>query len=310
MTAAEVENLNKQAPPPEPTIVSCNFRSAGRLSNDSVRHLRTMHDTFARNVSHSLDLFLGSPFEIKLLNVEQIGSREFVASIAPGSYLVPFTLMPLQSRVIAKFDSALLFPLLDLLLGGNGDPLDDVRELTDIDEELIRSVTELIGVQLERTWRACEVNVMPSPSLKPAVVGQLFLTEERTVALNFEITLARTTANMRIVLPMAFCNALVRSTHPEVTPLGREDGGPLPLRERVLDCEMLVAAELAGLAMSVGELIAMQPGTVLDLHTPVETPVRLNIQQYPLFNVTPVRRSGRKSAQLGSPCQPETGARL
>ncbi len=308
MTAAELQNLNTKTPPPEPTILPCNFRSAGRLSNDSIRHLRTMHDTFARNVSHSLDLFLGSPFEIKLLNVEQIGSRDFVGSIAPGSYLVPFTLMPLQSRVIAKFDSALLFPLLDLLLGGSGDPLDDPRELTDIDEELIRSVTELIGVQLERTWKACQVSVMPSPSLKPALVGQLFLTEERTVALNFEITLARTTANMRIVLPMAFCNALVRSTHPENTPLGRDAGGPLPLRERVLDCDLLVSAELTGLQISVGELIAMQPGTVLDLHTPVETPVRLNVQHYPLFEITPVRRGGRKSAQLGSPFQPEMGA--
>ena len=301
-----------QTSPPEepraPQIVPCNFRSAGRLSNDSIRHLRTMHDTFARNVSHSLDLFLGSPLEIKLLNIEQIGSRDFVASLAPGSYLVPFTLMPLQSRVIAKFDSGLLFPLLDLLLGGSGDPFDGLRELTDIDEELIRSVIELIGVQLERTWKACQVNVMPSPSLKPALVGQFFLNEERTVALNFEISLARTKAGMRLVLPMSFCNALVRSTHPESKRiLGEDVGSLLPLRERMLDCDMLVAAELTGLQISVGELIAMQPGTVLDLHTPVETPARLNIRQFSLFDVTPVRRAGRKTAQLGRSYLPEVG---
>ncbi len=297
------------APSHEPQILPCNFRSAGRLSNDSIRHLRTMHDTFARNVSHSLDLFLGSPLEIKLLNIEHIGSRDFVASLAPGSYLVPFTLMPLQSRVIAKFDSGLLFPLLDLLLGGPGDPLDSVRELTDIDEELIRSVIELIGVQLERTWKACQVNVMPSPSLKPALVGQFFLTEERTVALNFEIALARTKAGMRLVLPMAFCNALVRSTHPEAKRiLGGDAGSLLPLRERLLDCDMLVSAELTGLQISVGELIAMQPGTVLDLHTPVETPARLTMDQFSLFEVTPVRRAGRKTAQLGRTFLSESGA--
>ena len=293
---------------PEPQILPCNFRSAGRLSNDSIRHLRNMHDTFARNVSHSLDLFLGSQLDIKLLGVEQIGSRAFVASLAPGSYLVPFTLMPQQSRVIAKFDSALLFPLLDLLLGGPGDPLDSVRELTDIDEELIRSVIELIGVQLERTWKACQVSVMPSPSIKPALVGQLFLTEERTVALNFEIALSRSKAGMRIVLPMAFCNALVRSTHPETTRiLGGDAGVLLPLRERVLDCDMRVSAELTGLQISVGELIAMQPGTVLDLHSPVEHPVRLNLGHFPLFEVTPVRRGGRKTAQLGRTYLPEPG---
>ena len=296
------------AQPAAPTIVKCNFRSSGRLSNDSIRHLRTMHETFARNVSHSLDLFLGSSLEIKLVGVEQLGSREFVASLAPGCYLVPFTLMPLQSRVIAKFDNTLLFPLLDLLLGGTGEPLEITRELTDIDEELIRSVTELVGVQLERTWKACQINVMPSPSIKPAMVGQMFLTEERTVALNFEIALPRTRATMRIVLPMPFCNVLVRATYPEtVRILGGDAGVSLPLRERLLDCSMQVSAELDGLAISVGELLSMEPGSVLDLHTSVDNPVRLNVSRYPLFDVTPVRRGGRKTAQLEQPCQPETG---
>lgn len=297
-----------QGPPGEPHIVRCNFRSAGRLSNDSTRHLRTMHDGFARHVSHALDLFLGSPLEVKLAGVEQISSRDFLSSLAAGSYLVPFTLMPLQTRVIAKFDSALLFPLLDLLLGGSGDPRESTRELTDIDEELIRSVTELIGVQLERTWKACNVSVMPSPSLKPALVGQLFLTEERVVSLHFEITLGSTVAGMRIILPMAFCNALVRSSHPEAGRMVGDAASILPLRERLLDCNMLVAAELPGLAISVGDLLEMRPGGVIDLHVPLENPVQLGVSGYPLFEMTPVRRGGRKTAQLGRPCQPIPGA--
>ncbi len=291
-----------------PTILPCNFRSAGRLSNDSTRQLRTMHDSFARNVSHSLDLFLGSPIEIKLAGIEQIGSREFVSSLAAGSYLVPFTLMPVQSRVIAKFDSALLFPLLDLLLGGTGDPLDEARELTEIDEELIRSVTELIGVQLERVWKGCNVNVMPSPSLKPAVVGALFATEERVVSLHFEITLATTTAGMRLILPMAFCNALVRASHNEGARIGGETTSALPLRERLLDCTMIVSAELPGLEISVGELIDMRPGSVVNLRASVEAPVQFGVRGYPLFEMTPVRRGASKTAQLGRSFQPELGA--
>ncbi len=289
----------------EPQIVACNFRSAGRLSNDSIRHLRTMHESFARNLSHSLDLFLGSPFDVKLLNVEQIGARDFVTSVPPGSYLIPFSIMPLQNRVLTKFDNPLLFPLLDLLLGGPGDLIEDFRELTEIDEELIRSVTELVGLQLERTWKSCQVALTAAPSIKPALVGQLFITEERVVALNFEISLARTRATMQVVLPLAFCNALVRSAHPETGHiLGHEAGAFLPLRERVLDCDLLLSAELSALHISVGELIAMQPGTVLNLRTSVERPVYLNVRDYSLFEITPVRRSGRKTAQLGHPCQP------
>lgn len=296
------------APPDGPAILPCNFRSAGRLSNDSNRQLRTMHEGFARNVSHALDLFLSSPVEVKLAAIEQVASRDFINTLAAGSYLVPYTLMPVQSRVIAKFDTELLFPLLDLLLGGTGDPMEESRELTEIDEELIRSVTELVGVQLERTWKGCGVNVMPSASLKPALAGALFASEERIVSLRFEITIATTTASMRLVLPMAFCNALVRSSHTEGARLGSVATTVLPLRERLLDCTMLLSAELPRLEISVGELIEMQPGSVLNLRSAVDTPVQLGVRGYPLFEMTPVRRGALKTAQLGRSFQPESGA--
>ncbi len=286
----------------EPEIVPCNFRSAGRLSNESTRHLRTMHEAFARNLSHSLDLFLGSPLELKLAGVEQVGAREFVSSLNSGAYLVPYTLLPSQSRIIVKFDHVLLFPLLDVLLGGSGEPADITRELTDIDEELIRSVTELIGVQLERTWKGCNVSVMPSASLRPALAGQIFLAEERVISLHFEVALGGTSAGIRIVLPMAFCNALIRSCQSEST--HRIPGDPKPsrpLRDRVLDCTMSLSAELPLLAISVGEVIAMSPGSIVNLHVPVETPVQLRIGSYPFFEVTPVRKGTRKAAQLLKP---------
>lgn len=291
--------------PAEPVILPCNFRSAGRLSNDSIRHLRTMHDTFARNVAHSLDLFLGSPLGVKLAGVEQISSRELVSTLNAGGYLVPFTLMPMGGRVLAKIESPLLFPLLDVLLGGSGERTDQNRELTDIDEELIRSITELIGAQLERTWRSCSVSVMPAASLKPAMANQIFAVEERIIALHFELTLGDTNAGMHLMLPMGFCNALLRSSMPEAARrLVGDAAGAQRLRERVMDCRMTLSAELQGGHITVGEMLGMRPGTVLNLRKALEVPVRLNVGACPLFEMTPVRRGEHKTAQLGRPCHP------
>jgi flagellar motor switch protein FliM len=151
----------KQEGQRERALTRCNFRASGLLSNESTRQLRSMHESFARTLSHSLDLFLGSPIELKLSKIDQVGAREFSAAVASGSYLVPFSILPLQERVIAKFENGLLFPLLDLLLGGPGEPIEQIRELTEIDEELFRSVTELIAAQLERAWKISTVSVSP-----------------------------------------------------------------------------------------------------------------------------------------------------
>ncbi len=289
---------------PQRSIVPCNFRSAGRLSNESTRHLRAIHEIFARNLTHSLDLFLGSELDVKLASVDQLNARDFITSTAGSGYFVPFSVASMQDRVVVRFGTSLLFPLLDLLLGGPGDPDDQIRELTEIDEELIRSVTELISSQLERAWRSCHVAVVPNSSIKPAVLGQILTLEERVTLLRFEMTIATISGTLELVLPIAFTNALIRASQNEATQhVTQPSTQELPLRQRLLHCAMLTSAELSGLHLSVGDLIGLRPGDVLNLHAPVANSPRLKIADHDLFEINPVRHNNHKAAQLRASCR-------
>lgn len=281
----------------ERVLTPCNFRASGLLSNESTRQLRSMHETFARTLSHSLDLFLGSPVEVKLVKIDQVGAREFSATMASGSYLVPFSLLPMQERVIAKFENGLLFPLLDLLLGGPGEPVEQIRELTEIDEELFRSVTELIAAQLERAWKVSTVSVTPLASVKPALTGQLFAMEERVVILQFEIRLATVVSAFALALPMSFSSGLVRS-HGDGRRNEVQASARLRFRERVLQCDMPLSVDLAGLSIPLGDVVGLEVGSLLNLRTPVQTPILLRVGDHPIFEATPVRRGEYKAAQL------------
>lgn len=258
-----------------------------------------MHETFARSFSHSLDLFLGSPVEVKLTGVDQMGAREFGATLPAGTYLVPFSLHPLQERVVAKFDNGLLFPLLDLLLGGPGEPMEYTRELTEIDEELFRSVAELMAAQLERVWRVANLSVAPLTSVKPGLMGQLFALEERVVTLQFEIRLATATSAFALALPMAFSGGLVRSSQGDAARRGEiQAGGRHRLRERVLQCEMPLCVDLPDLYLPLGDIVSLEVGSVLNLRTPTQRPILLQVGGFSIFEVTPVRRGEYKAAQL------------
>jgi flagellar motor switch protein FliM len=257
-----------------------------------------MHETFARTLSHSLDLFLGSPVEVKLLRIDQIGAREFGAVTAPGSYLVPFSLLPVQERVIAKFENGLLFPLLDLLLGGPGEPVEHIRELTEIDEELFRSVTELIATQLERAWKVSTVSVAPMGSVKPALTGQLFALEERVVTLQFEIRFATAASAFVLALPMSFSSGLVRSHSHAGGGSEAHASARLRFRERVLECDMPLSVDLAELSIPLGDVVGLEIGRVLNLRTPIQTPIQLRVGGHPIFEATPVRSGEYKAARL------------
>ena len=91
--------------------------------------------------------------------------REFSTQVKDGHYFLPLSVAPLPDRVVVGLEQGLLFRLLDLLLGGSGEVLDPKREITEIDEELFRSVMEVVCVPLERTWKSREVSVALLPSI-------------------------------------------------------------------------------------------------------------------------------------------------
>src|ERR1700678_4300005 len=111
------------------SVHPCDFRAAGRMSNETARGLKAIHETFARNVVGALDAYLGTDVVIKLLTLDQLPIKEHIASIPALSYIVPLSLGTMPGNVIMEFDIDLVFPIIELLMGGTGTSASGDREL-------------------------------------------------------------------------------------------------------------------------------------------------------------------------------------
>jgi len=88
------------------SVYACNFRSAGRLSNENARSLTAAHETFARHLASVLDAYLGTGLEVKLQTLDQLPIKEHIASIPPLTYIAPFSLTTMPSTMIVECDIA------------------------------------------------------------------------------------------------------------------------------------------------------------------------------------------------------------
>jgi flagellar motor switch protein FliM len=308
MTPLSISEENKKSATrgterPKPrTVHSCNFRYAGRLSNENARALTTLNEKFADNVATSLALYLGTSIELKLVSLEQMAIQDYIAGMGPHGYFMSCTPNLMESTVLTEMDISLIFPIIDLLLGGEGAASDEARELTDIDEEILQSVTALVVKQMEHSWRALNLTLMPGRCLKPNMVQQIFLANEKLVLLMFEMTICGTTGAFNIVLPTSFVGFLLRhlkNSQSKKTSSLR----PLPsssLRDRILDCDFSVAADVTQMRALVKDLVALKPGMVLKMKAPVNRPGRLTVENVEIFEASPVRNGSRKAAQLSS----------
>jgi flagellar motor switch protein FliM len=291
--------------PKSRTIHSCNFRYAGRLSNENARALTALHEKFAVNVTNSLELYLGTSLRLKMLSLEQMASLDYINRIAPNNYLLPCALNVMESNFLIEIDIALIFPIIDLLLGGAGTASEEPRELTEIDEEIMQSVTALIVSQVERSWRTLNLSLTPGRCIKPGTVQQVFAVNEKLVLLMFEMTVGSTTGSFNVVLPTSFVGFLLRHLKAaQSKKLSTLRLLPNPsLRERILACEFTLAVDITQMRVRVKDLIGLKPGMILKMKSLVKDPGRLTVEDVEIFEAMPVRSGARKAAQLSSRSQ-------
>jgi flagellar motor switch protein FliM len=273
--------------------------------------LTALHEKFAINATNSLELFLGASLKLKLAALEQMSVGEYTSRTASTSYLMPCSLNVMETNFILEMDIDLIFPVIDLLLGGAGTASEQVREFTEIDEEILESVTALIVRELENTWRALNLSLTPSHCIKPAMISQVFLANEKLVLMIFEMSLGETSGCVTMVLPTSFVGFLLRhlkaAQSKKISSL-RLLRSP-SLRERILDCDFTVAADITQMRVLVKDLVDLKPGMVLKMKAPVKNPGRLTVEDVELFEALPVRNGTRKAAQVSSRSQEPGGGK-
>jgi flagellar motor switch protein FliM len=310
-TVAEAPTTELSGGANDRNVYNCNFRSAGRLSNENARGLTAIHETFARNVASSLDAFLGTALEVKLQRLDQLTMKDHAAATSPLTYIAPFTLASPSSAMIIECDIDIVFPIIDLLMGGTGRTATEPRELSEIEEEIMQELTSMIARQAETVYHMAADSLAANRRIKSSVLHQYAPANERVTLARFEIDIAGTIGAFRLVFPTSFLNILIkRIKQDQPQKKGSLRFFPTPgIRERILDCDFQLAAELPTLKVPVRDLITLQPGCVLKLRAPVRTSGMLTVQGMEIFEAAPVRNGTQKAAQVGRRTQPQTWGR-
>jgi len=232
--------------------------------------------------------------------------KDHIAALAPLSYIVPFTLGAMQSTMILECDLDLVFPIVELLLGGTGTSMPGAREISEIEEEIMQDVAALIARQAEGAWRMPPMSLVANRRIKAALLQQYCPANDKVTIARFEMEIGGATGTFQLVFPTSFIALLIKQIK-EDEPQKKTGLRYFPtasIRERILDCDVMVAAGVPRMKVAVRDLIALQPGCVLKLRAPVRNPGMLTAEGMEIFEAIPVRNGTQKAAQLVRRVQP------
>jgi len=78
--------LTSGEPKVEKSVQSCDFRQAGELSRELAQTLNSMFESFARNLSQALGLYLPVQIQALLVSVEQLTYKDFLVRTPEITY--------------------------------------------------------------------------------------------------------------------------------------------------------------------------------------------------------------------------------
>jgi flagellar motor switch protein FliM len=112
-------------------ITSYDLPSSRQLEVQQVATLTALHASLARRLANSLGAYLRVGFEMNFVSVEQLTHREFIGRIPELTYFASLHILPIDALAAFQTDLSLVFPIVDVILGGSGGEPIEPRDIRD-----------------------------------------------------------------------------------------------------------------------------------------------------------------------------------
>jgi flagellar motor switch protein FliM len=283
------------------SIQPCTFRQSGQLTSEQVAAINGLHEGFARSLTQSLGAYLRVTFEVNLVSIEQLAYSEFLERIPEVTYMMCFHVEQQSSAAAMQIDHSLVFPLVDILLGGIGHCEVLTREVSEIEEQIMEGVAKIICRELEAAWTPLETRLDLDERQPPAQMQRFLAPTEKTLCLSFEVKLAETTGMLNLIFPVSISNTLLRKLSLDWT-YGRSRPGDRTSQHmiaKMLDCSFPLELGIPAIKLPIHTVAGLAPQTVCDLGIPVRKPASLIIAGRETYEASPVRHGRMRAAHLG-----------
>ncbi len=106
---------------------------------------------------------------MNLVSVEQLSYAEFLDGLPSPTCIVSLGLSPYDGNGVLELNPSLVFPILEMLLGGTGKGSGNIqRDITEIEQKPLDGVFRIILHDLREAWKAGSLRwISPSRRWRP-----------------------------------------------------------------------------------------------------------------------------------------------
>ncbi len=266
-----------------------NFKRPDKFSKDHLKALQDIHKEFSRQMSLLLSTYLRLTMEVEVVSVDQLTYDEFTRSLPTPVTVCVMELNPLPGQIVIVTSHEVTFSIVDRMLGGTGLGEIKPRDLTDIEESLLKKIFEKLAKTLESAWKG----VFP---VRSSVIGidtnsilpQLASSSEITALTTLEIEIAdRQSGLLSICFPYPVLENILgqlstqqifRAKGIKASPEDKDN-----ILQKISKSFVDVDVELGHTTITVSDFIDLKEGDVIRLDNLTKDNLTIKVNKKPKF---------------------------
>jgi len=245
--------------------------------------------------------------------VEQLSFTEFSQCLPSPTVMISMGMKPYEGNGVLEINPTLVFPILEMVLGGSGNtPIKVSREVTEIEQNVLDGIVRIILHDLRESWRAVSMIAfsVEGHETEPQLL-QILAPTEAVVAVSMEVRIGESVGMMNIGVPSIIIKMLRHKFDQQWSLRKTESTAEEEQRAlRLIQASKLhIDARLNGPTLRVENMMDLQEGDIIAFDYPVERPLTLECNGKTRFTGQVVH-NGRKRVFLLDELQvPDRGER-
>ena len=300
-------------------VKSHDWGEKRRLSNEQIRTLHDMHDQFAKSYGPALGIELKREVMMTMESEpKQISYGEYVGTLPNPTSLTRFILPPLEGTAVLHMDLKLALAIVERVLGGRGDPVDDedLRPATVIEEKVVQRVMTDLLQALRAAWIRV-VDFKPTFTTSESIPYYLQLSQmadDIVIAVNFKVVISDEfgillESDLSICYPYILLQPIASSLKASQL-FGSSSGASLSeeIRNGLEKVQAPIRCNLVRDKLRLQDLLEMEIGDVLTFRTNLEQASEVVIGKTSVFWGRPGTLGRRYAVRVESFISPDDPA--
>ena len=286
-------------------VKNYDFKRPAKFSKEHLRTLELIFEHYGRLLSTNLPVYLRKNVQVNVVSSETVTFNEFTNALSNPVILGIVNFQPLSGNILLDLTATVGYAFIDRMLGGQGEPLDKLREFSEIEMGILEKLITISSQLLREPWKnVLEVEPVLDRIETNTQFAQIIAPNEMIAIVTLNIKMGDIEGFMNVCIPYMTIEPIIDNLNTKFwftsMTSGDSEDHKQDIENLLRKVDVPVKAVLGKSQIAVSDFLTLQVGDIIRLERRVDNELDVYVGMYKKFSAVPGTDHDRYAVRVTS----------